>query len=219
MGRPREHNEATRAALLEAAERLVAANGVRGLSVRGLADEVGTTTRAIYSLFGSRDNLVAELGAKAFTLLGDAVAALPTTDDPAADLVEAGVNGFRRLFVAHPNLFQLGIQRTGTTPGQVLVIRAAGARAWTVLQDRVHRLGARGGLGTWNAHEAATAFHALCEGLAALEIRGLLPPDTAEQLWRDALTALVEGFRCGRDAASRSRSASRQHLHASGTGC
>ena len=53
MGRPKEHDEATGVALLDAAERLVATGGVGALSVRAVAEAVGTTTRAIYSVFGS----------------------------------------------------------------------------------------------------------------------------------------------------------------------
>jgi AcrR family transcriptional regulator len=52
MGRPREHDQATAEALLDAAERTVQAAGLEGLSVRGVADDVGTTTRAVYSVFG-----------------------------------------------------------------------------------------------------------------------------------------------------------------------
>ncbi|HEY2641889.1 MAG TPA: TetR/AcrR family transcriptional regulator, partial [Streptosporangiaceae bacterium] len=61
--------------------------GLDGLSLRGLADSVGTTTRADYSLFGSKDGLLVALGARAFGMLGSAIAMLPTTEDPAADLV------------------------------------------------------------------------------------------------------------------------------------
>src|SRR5271166_4193837 len=95
VGRPREHNEQTAAALLEAAEAIVQVAGLKGLSVRGLADSAGTTTRAVYSLFGSKDVLVIALGARAFAMLGEAIAGLPTTGDPAADLIEAGVAVFR----------------------------------------------------------------------------------------------------------------------------
>ena len=47
-----EHDDTTREALLAAAEQQLG----RGepLSVRGVADAVSTTTRAVYSLFGSR---------------------------------------------------------------------------------------------------------------------------------------------------------------------
>jgi hypothetical protein len=42
--------------------------------------------------------------------------------------------------------------------------------------------------------DATTQFHALCEGLAALELRAALPAEDAERIWRDAFTALIAGF-------------------------
>ena len=42
--------------------------------------------------------------------------------------------------------------------------------------------------------DAVTEFHALCEGLAVLELRSALPPGEEERIWREALTALVRGF-------------------------
>ena len=195
VGRPKEHDQRTSAALLDAAERIVAADGLGAVSVRALADEVHTTTRAIYSLFGSKDGLIAALGARIFDLLAAAVDAVPTTQDPGADLVEAGVKGFRRLVVEHPALFQLGIQQThAATDTQLAEIRGAAARAWPALQARVTRLQQHGRLGTRSVDDAATAFHALCEGLAALEIRCAFPAEAAEHLWRDSLTALIDGF-------------------------
>ena len=43
MGRPRVHDEETRAALRAAAERLVAEGGPGAFSVRAVAEEVGTS--------------------------------------------------------------------------------------------------------------------------------------------------------------------------------
>lgn len=194
MGRPREHDERTGTALLDAAERIVEAKSVGAVSMRALAEEVGTTTRAIYSRFGSKDGLIAALGARTFNLLGAAVAALPLTEDAAADLVEAGASGFRSLVVDHPALFRLGIQQIQTTPEQPIEIRSAAAGAWKILRARVARLEEQRGLGTRSVDEAATAFHSLCEGLAALEVRGVFPATGAEHLWRSALSALVEGL-------------------------
>lgn len=194
VGRPREHDQGTAEALLNAAERIVEGEGPHALSVRALALEVGTSTRAVYSLFGSKKGLVSALGVRTFHFLGSAVEVLPVTEDAALDLVEAGVTGFRSLVVHHPGLFKLGIQHTDTTAEQVNEIRTAAAQAWKVLTARVDRLDNQGRLGTRTVQEAATAFHALCEGLAALEIRGALPQDAAERHWRMALTDLVEGF-------------------------
>ena len=95
MGRPREHNEATRAALLEAAERLVAERGASALSVRAVADAAGTTTRAVYSLFGSKDGLLVEaLARDAFEFLYTEIGKLEETDDPASDLLDVGSSSF-----------------------------------------------------------------------------------------------------------------------------
>jgi len=44
---------------------------------------------------GNKDGLIVALSQRAFDLLGAAIAELPTSADPAADLVEAGVAVFR----------------------------------------------------------------------------------------------------------------------------
>src|SRR5262245_47902905 len=107
MGRPKIHAERTALALLDAAERLIAEEGLEALSVRRVAGAVGATTRAVYSLFGSKEGLVVALGVRAFDLLGTAILALPATDEPGGDLVEAGVVVFRRFVLQHPALFRL----------------------------------------------------------------------------------------------------------------
>ena len=87
MCRPRRHDACTAKALLEAAERILQEGGVEALSVRGVAARIGTSTRAVYSVFGSKERLLVALGVRAFEMLGAGVAALPVTDDSAADLV------------------------------------------------------------------------------------------------------------------------------------
>ncbi len=194
MGRPREHNQRTARALLDAAERIVETEGLGALSIRRVADEVGTTTRAVYSLFGSKEGLVVALGTRAFELLGAAIAALPSTPDPAADLVEAGVAVFRRFAIEHPSLFRLAVQRTLTSPQLAAQFNAAAEDALAGLEARVARVRAAGLLGNRTTRDTVWQFHALCEGLAALELRGLTQEGQEERLWRDALAALVTGF-------------------------
>ncbi len=196
MGRPREHDQATAEALLEAAERTVQAAGLEGLSVRGVADDVGTTTRAVYSVFGSKDGLLAALGNRAFTTLGAAIAKLPATADPDADLVKAGVAVFRRFAIGHPSLFRIGVQQTVGPPGLAGDFAQAATQAFAGLEARVTRVQVAGLLGGRSVRDAACQFHALCEGLAAVELRGFMNPGEEERIWRDALTALVAGFAC-----------------------
>ena len=92
MGRPKEHDETTRAALLAAAERMIDEEGPDAAGVRCVADEVGTSTRAVYSVFGSKQGLLEALAIRFFEELQAATDAIPLTDDPAADLVNAAMN-------------------------------------------------------------------------------------------------------------------------------
>ena len=194
MGRPRRHGAETAEALLDAAERVVDAEGLEALTVRRVADEVGATTRAVYSVFGSKDALVTALGERAFGVLRAGVAAVPVTDDPAADLVHAGVEVFRRFAVDHPSLFRVGIQRLLVPQELVDLLRSTAHEALGELQARVARLDEAGLLGGRTVQEAALEFHALCEGLAAVELRSLMPRGDEERIWRNALGALVTGF-------------------------
>lgn len=213
MGRPREHDQRTAVALLEAAERTVELAGIEALSVRGLADDVGTTTRAVYSLFGSKDGLLVALGNRAFEMLGAAIAALPTTEDPAADLAEAGIAVFRRFAIGHPSLFRIAVQRSVGPPSLASEVAMSAAEAFTGLETRVARVKNAGLIGRRTVSDAACEFHALCEGLAAVELRGMMKTGKEVQIWHDALTALIAGFAASKSPSQGIASKKRQNPH------
>jgi len=195
MGRPRAYDERVASALLAAAERIVAEEGLDALSVRRVAHAVEVTTRAVYSLFGSKDGLVVALGAQAFHLLKAAIDVLPVTSDPAGDVVEAGVLVFRPFALDHPALLRIGLLKVGMAPELACQFRDAADQALESLSGRIARLAGTGQLGSRGVADAFCAFHALCEGLAALESRGAISASKAERVWRDALSALVAGWR------------------------
>ena len=199
MGRPREHNEATRAALLEAAEELVAQGGPGALSVRAVADAAGTTTRAVYSLFGSKDGLlVGALARDAFEFLYTEIGQLEETDDPVSDLIDIGVVVFRRLVREHPALYRIAFQRLVPRLDASPELTAIRQKAWHQLIAKVERLQRAGLLGRKPVAEAAVEFIAMMEGLGNAELRGavlrLLPEGNEEEAWRNGLTTLVRGF-------------------------
>jgi AcrR family transcriptional regulator len=191
MGRRRKHDDQVAAALLDASEALVQQGGVDSLSVRAVADRVGTTTRAVYSVYGSKAGLLAALGERTFAILGAGVAALPATDDPGGDLVEAAVSVFRRFALEHPSLFRLGVQQVATPSEVSQRFRPSAQTAFAELERRIARLGVP------SVHDAAVAFHAMCEGMAAVELRHMIDPGDAERLWRDSFAALVAGLARG----------------------
>jgi AcrR family transcriptional regulator len=199
VGRRREHDDGTRAALRAAAERLVTEGGPAALSVRAVAAEAGTTTRAVYSLFGSKEGLVVDaLAQSAFEFLADGVDKLVETDDPVADLVAVGVPVFRTLVLEHPALYRIAFQRIMPGLHAGPEVTAARALAHTRLHAKIQRVEDAGLLGTKTVLEAAVEFNAMIEGLANAELRGstlpILPPGSEERTWRDALTTVVRGF-------------------------
>lgn len=196
MGRPKEHDQRTAEALLDAAERIVEQHGISALSVRRVAEEIGESTRAVYSVYGSKDALVAALGGRAFDWLAETLDAQRITGEPVTDLVEAGVAGFRRLAIEHRSLFTIAMQQREIPADLARGLNEAAANAWARLQARLERLGDRAPLGR-SLGDAAMQFHALCEGLAALELRGCFAPGDEERMWRQALTAMALGFTAG----------------------
>jgi AcrR family transcriptional regulator len=193
MGRPREHDDTTREALLTAAEQLLGRGSP--LSVRVVADATATTTRAVYSVFGSMEGLYRALVERAFNAISARVEALPITRDPAADLVAAGVQAFRRFALEQPELFRIAFERMvpdGSHDSETISVMAQALRALIV---RVERCKAAGLLGNRSARVVTWQFHALCQGLASVELQGWLPPgDDPETIWRDALAVYVAGL-------------------------
>ncbi|WP_406510406.1 TetR/AcrR family transcriptional regulator [Streptomyces sp. NBC_00212] len=205
MGRKRVHNAETAEALLDAAEQILQAQGLEALTVRRVADEVGTTTRAVYASLGSKDALIAGLGVRGFALLAAKIAALPTTDDPAGDLIVAAVSGFRAWALVHPALFQVAFQQRATASPEVRKrFEPARREALETLLKRIRRLQDSGGTGGRTVQEAAWQFSSLCEGLAALDVRRATSEASSDQqpdstpIWTDALGALIAGWQTTR---------------------
>lgn len=191
MSRRREHDQTTAVALLDAAEQRAAIDGVGALSLRELAGAAGTTTRAVYTLFGSKSALVGELGVRAMELLRSEVSSLGSTEDPVADLVEAAL-AYRRFALQRPGLFAIAFHAVDARSWPRF--QSAAASAFDVLLRRLERLASTGEIGKRTLRVAAMQFDALCEGLAWTELRGNpLSPDP-EAFWRSAVGALLRGF-------------------------
>jgi AcrR family transcriptional regulator len=181
------------------AEELVAEGGASAFSVRAVAERAGTSTRAIYSLFGSKEGLLVDaLAHDAYAFLADGMDDSVETDDPASDLVEMGVSVYRQLVLEHPALFRIAFQRIVPDFRAGPELTEARERALSRLLAKVQRVADAGRLDSISVRDGAVAFNAMCEGLANSELRGttlsILPEGDEERAWRDALSALVRGF-------------------------
>jgi AcrR family transcriptional regulator len=203
VGRPREHDETTRESLRVEAERIVAEHGLAALSIRAVADAAHTTTRAVYSTFGSKDGLIDALAQTAFEFLYTEIEKLPETNDPIRDAIDVAVKVFRRLVLDHPVLYRIAFQRVAPGLPAGPDVTAARQRAFAQLQGKIRRLEKAGLLGRTSLEEATVAIEAIMEGLANAELRGhtlpILPAGEERQAWRRALTTLIRGFSASGD--------------------
>jgi AcrR family transcriptional regulator len=83
--------------------------GPGSISLRAIAREMGMTAGAIYSYFGSRDDLIAALTADVYDSLGGELEASQraTPSSSARDKVLAHAHAYRMWAIAHPDEFRL----------------------------------------------------------------------------------------------------------------
>jgi len=72
--------------LLDAASRLLSAEGIGSVTVRRIASEAGCSTMGVYSRFGGKDGVLEELYKEGVNRLMTAVDSVDDTDDPIDDL-------------------------------------------------------------------------------------------------------------------------------------
>lgn len=198
MGRPRIHDEETRHELLAAAEHLLTERGLDAVSVRATADVAGTSTRAVYALFDSKEGLVQALAQRTYELVMESVSAVPLTEDPGDDLITGSVEGFRRFALEHPELFRLFFAMQVQRPRLSDESNATRVEALNTLVQRVERARAAGLLGTHTVQQVTMLWDVMCVGLAARESCGLIPPEHGEVQWTDALRSLLAGLGASR---------------------
>ncbi|WP_051386112.1 TetR/AcrR family transcriptional regulator [Actinokineospora inagensis] len=193
MPRPKTHDLALRVRLLDRAGELLSGEGAAALSLRRLAADVGTSTTAVYSLFGGKPALVRELYVEAFQRLGKRLRAVVPTGDPADDLVRLGI-AYRDSALADPHLYSVmfGATVPGFEPDDTATAQSRAALA--PLLD-VIRAGTESGVFTDAGGTMAMACWGLVHGLVSLELCGNLPPDLdVATTYEHALRANTAGW-------------------------
>ncbi|HZX09097.1 TetR-like C-terminal domain-containing protein [Kribbella sp.] len=189
MGRPRTNDETVRERLLESATELFATRPLESITVRALAGGAGSATAAVYSLFGSKEALIAEVRNRAVAGLFRELAAVPTSEDPVADLYALAV-AYRRWGREHANLYMAlfgGVQTfdpSGTigTNDPVRPLLHAIDRALTA------------SMLTGDATAIALSLWVTLHGLVTLELAGALDTATTDATFRSAIPATLRGW-------------------------
>lgn len=195
MGRPKEHGELTRAALLAAAGELLYADGAGGVTVRRVAEKVGTSTRAVYSLFGDKDGLLRALYRDVAETMRQHHEAVPERDDPVAEIPDLAL-GYRAAGLQRPNLYELwfaAIRHANATLNEQDAV--LGRRSLERVRDTVRRAVAQGRFPGRDPDEVVSQLFAMVHGLTSLELAGLLGDRAAaSRTWKHMVAALLDGL-------------------------
>jgi AcrR family transcriptional regulator len=194
MARPKTHDEALRSRLLDCAGELLSAEGAKALSLRKLAADAGTSTTAVYSLFGSKPDLVNALYAEGFRRFGQRLQVVERTGDVVEDLVRLGLV-YRDSALADPHLYPIMFTRAvpGFEPNE-----EAGRLARSTLQPvlELAREGVTAGTLADVSPELITiSCWGFVHGLVSLELNGDLPPEhRTVEAYTTALRANARGW-------------------------
>lgn len=152
-----------RAAIVEAATRLLRSQGTRAVTTRAVSELAGVQAPTIYRLFGDKDGLIDAVAEHVMATYVETKAAHPGGDDPVADL-RAGWQGHIDFGLANPGLFALlnNPERARRSPATAMGLR--------VLKARVRRLASAGLLRVDEDH-AVAMIHAAGTG-AVLALLG-----------------------------------------------
>jgi AcrR family transcriptional regulator len=181
-------------ALVQAASRLLAQEGAGALTVRRIAQEAGVSTMNVYSRFGGKDGVVEQLYHQGFELLAAGMHAIPTTDDPMADLVGCG-QAYRRFALEHATLYAVMFERVVADYEPSPAAREHALGTLAQLADRLQRAMDAGLLRRIDATHAAAIVWSTCHGAVSLQLKhASSAPVDWEAVFTDAAAAVMRGL-------------------------
>ena len=187
------HTEDLATRLVDEAGRILSAEGAAALSLRRLAAATGTSTMAVYTLFGDKQGLIAAMYRAGFERLGATMtAAIEGADDPLTALANLGF-AYRQAALANPHLYELMFGRPVASYEPDADTKAVADAAYRPLVDGVQRCLDAGAMVANPAEGAAerVAFYlwAVSHGMVSLELAGQLTGEleVRDALYRDAL--------------------------------
>nr|MDQ2722160.1 WHG domain-containing protein [Actinomycetota bacterium] len=188
--------------LLQRAAARVSSGGVAALSLRWLAADVGTSTSAVYGLFGNKAALSQALFVEAFARFGASQGAVPVTDKPLIDLDALG-RAYRAHALNDPHLYAVmfGGALASFEPDDAA--QELAAATFEPVLDAATRAIRSHLLRTDDARLVATTLWATLHGLVSLELLGFTstPEKDTATLFDEARHAALRGWL--RDAPSR----------------
>lgn len=192
----KSHDASLATRLVDEAGRILAAEGIAALTLRKLATRSGTSTMAVYTLFGDKNGLLTAMHNEGFARLGAAMERAHHDGDDALTAMARLGSAYRETALANPHLYNLmfGGAVPGFTPDPQS--QAAADATFSPLVQAVQRGLDEGVLAGADAERIATFLWSVTHGVVSLEISGKLWGDDAarERVFGDAMVYAVLPF-------------------------
>lgn len=195
MPRAKQRTPEMRERVLQAAMDMLASDGVAEFTTRRLARHAGTSTPAVYELFGDKAGLVREIFFEGFRLLRQYLDKVRPSQDPRAELLSV-IESLRMFAREHSVLADLMFSRPFADFDPGPAERRAGDEVRLFIVAAVRRC-LRAGVLDGDEVDIAHVIVAMAQGLAGQETAGWLgtSQESRDRRWDLAITALLDGLR------------------------
>ncbi|MGH2807977.1 MAG: TetR/AcrR family transcriptional regulator [Actinomycetota bacterium] len=183
---PRVADPAVADALVEVGARLIAEH--EPLSTRRLAAELGVSTSAVYTHFGSMDELRRAVCRVGFERLAAYQTSYEPTDDPVDDLAKQGW-AYCRNALTNPNMYRVMFMEALIEDGAEI-----GLYTFEMLVGQVQKCIEAGRFDRGDAWEMATQLWAATHGVVALHLAGMIDAENVDRLVTRMARALFVEF-------------------------
>jgi AcrR family transcriptional regulator len=194
MPRPKQRTPELRDQVLTAAVAVLAEHGVAGLTARRVASDAGTSTSAVYELFGDKGGLVRAIFFEGFRALRRHLESSVDAEDERFALRQI-VQALRTFMAGSPVLARVMFERpfADFDPGPDDI--AAGAAVREFIVGQAQRAVTAGAISA-DATDVSHVLIGLALGLAAQESAGWLgtSPASADRRWSIGIEALLDGL-------------------------
>ena len=203
-------SSSTRDRLVDAALDVLERDGLAAVQARTLAAEVGASTMAVYTHFGSMTKLVDAMVREGLARFAEHTRAVPQTADPMADLVAGGL-AYADFAIHNPQLYRLLFGLTdldgaanrsdvAATPWN----HAEGLDALSVLVNAVQRVIAAGRIRPQEPTPAAAQLLSATHGFVLLSMTNVIDSQGLQDVMTPLATNLIVGLGDTRPRAERS---------------
>lgn len=180
--------------LCEAAERLFAAKGLDGVTMRQLASELGVSPMTPYRYFRDKNEILAAVRANGYLRLAEVLEEAHTPGRSARSRGRSVAEAYFKFAFEHPDTYKLMFDFDQPDEEAYPELTAAAKAADAKMSSWVRELAASGEL-VGEPEQISRMFWAAAHGAIVLEMAGRLPKGGAYELQRMIAPALARGLR------------------------